>query len=730
MAAWRRRLPLGEVLAGRPKGRTIKALREQVSRLSSKPQTRDDANRLRCYLDSVLLAQQLRPEKVGGLPEPEVQIILSNLEPLKVAFPLEVKLGLVDRRAADFSQRSDFAQLLDVLKPWAPADTPFSPTVPTLGTVREFPLASRLARFKEQFWSKTVTPFLMTVASDCLPRLATECENIERAFSSEDILELDMAAASLLQDVIASCETLRSLSLRLVDDRSVERVVALNARRGKVDKSIITSTAHAVFGNPVLAETVSWYTKGQPTLAELGNKIDAHLTELQDTSITKPTGDNFKKISSMLKILCTIRSSPAYPLFERFAERLLAATVDIWKAACVVFDGPTKATVTPELAKEMDCFVAEAGLAFSLEAAVADMQPKMGEFTTRLSSEARTTALKNLVSGGWKPSLSDNNFAKTAETFSSALASHAGVGIPTEVASALEDIIVDLAGEVSSHLQAGGESTAMSAALCVWAQYIEVGTPVKATPQLYELCSSTCESVKLTRKAKDSPRDDVKTTRSNLHAMSVATLKLSEAVAVVQKGKESWPLKATITQDVDAILTGTKATFRELVRELADRAEFQVAQALVSCEGLCKSLHEGTPWHDGITGTTPKDWQKYLERSQDTILKLDTKGLEAELQTLSNHLAEFASALDIDDDTAARKKESMTNAQGAHQKMSLLLRCALLTWTLQSGDLDHETMRKRVQADVRRVRGLGVKEKDVLPAPLFKRAWDALSCNL
>lgn len=109
-------------MVGTPKGRTIKALRESISRLGSRPEMRDEASRLSVYLGSVNPAALLRSDKVGSLPTCELCVVLSQLELERLTHPLEVQVSLVNHTAALLTEQGELRELLVVVKPWVADD--------------------------------------------------------------------------------------------------------------------------------------------------------------------------------------------------------------------------------------------------------------------------------------------------------------------------------------------------------------------------------------------------------------------------------------------------------------------------------------------------------------------------------------------------------------------------------------------------------------------------------
>lgn len=716
-------------MSGGPKGRQLKPLKEKVGRLAAKAETRDSANRLRNYMEMLLLAMQLRPEKIASVPRSELQAILQKLAPMRLKLPLEVRLALVDHRAADLVAKSAFEELAEVLKPWAAdGDTnEFKPEEPLLRALHVMPTTSRIARFKKDFWGTAITPLVMSAAADDMPRVVKACQVVERLFGSEDTLNLETAAALLMTECLTSARAVRALATKSIGAEAHDDIEALLARQGDSDKSILTSTACAAVGNPILKETLAVFEKSRATLLEFGDKLSEHAKTLQ-TGV-RPDLEGFKRLSLMLADLAKVRSSPACGLFDDFAALLLKQSLATWASfskACNAGD----VQVTSELIGAVDAFAAEASIAYSLEDDVAEMRAAVTALQVRANDEAHMRALDDALQGDDSlPELEDAQFVAKVAEIMDLLAKHEG----KRLASTTETSVVEFTERLVKGLMDGLCEVKLSYAvlhgLDLWNKLLSFKSTDAAPRKMFNLAVAVQKLAGQLHVALDAPPGE--TLNSAVHAVGVLRVRAEYDLRVCGEVKEEQKLFfACITHANETISASMDLQVQHSATVVAD-AVGEVSMQLQVCAALCEGLESREPsktWYAGIDGPSQAAWGKLVQRAEEGVFKVDTKALEANLKTLKDKHDGLRSALDLCPGAAADDRKLLEDSWVAYVDMQVFLRTVLLTWVL-SKESDHEAQRKRVQQEVRFLRSVSVKEREVMPECLYKRSCDALACR-
>lgn len=728
VAFWQNRLPLMEVMQGAPKGRTIKALRDKVSRLAGKAETRDTANRLRIYADAVSLAGQLRKDRVMTLPADELRTIVQTMLSYKIEFALDVKVSLLDHRVAELTKRVDVKGLLEVTCPWPAEGASFDPLQPTLGTLDEMPMPARLSRFKTQFWSRTMAPLLMEANEASNHRIAAVCDDIKTTFGEIDALELDMEAAKMLQEVLCCANAIRALVLRSVDPVYDEYISHVRQRKGKTDKSIVTSTANAVAHNKFLETAMEDMTKGRTAIIEWGERMLAH-----DKGLTglKHDENGLKQLLGMIKDLCKAKSTNGAVLFNEISGNIQKVVKHMWGHIRGEIDKGDR-QVTPELLGVLEQISSEATIAWSMDDSMATMQDSVAKLLSQQSSESNVQRLGSLVADGWAVDLDDCNFNDKVAAMSVAITSVSHIELPDDLIEKLAKTSDDLASTLASGFGDASDEL-MTTGLDLFELLVKVCPGGLQKPSarsvgltILRACVHVRSRTIAAEEAKSKADNNLESRRDSMHDLSVA---IAQARKALQQ-RDTLGSDGTIAEVTDECIAKADQFSAEFLESYWQDNKKQLEATMEECAKLVEGIDTNPPWHATVTGSSTKDWEKLQEVAKDTIGKLNTKDFEKALQAMNDAKTKCEMALDMFADKTEGDSNFMKHTTGEYVRWQVLLRTALLMWHL-TGGLDHGVARARIQADVKVIRkDLGLKEKSVLPEALFRKSWDILSCRL
>lgn len=724
---WRKRLSLLSVMNGASKGRTVKALREKVDRLAVRPETSDEANRLRSYLKKVLLAQQLRPDRVVKLPTSEVEAIVRDMLEEGVTFNTEIQAGLVEHRVNTLATQGDLAGLVEATKPWHSSDDskPFDPLKPSIAPIEGMPLSEKIAKFRVQFWQKSITPLLMSGQSGEV-RVLKACDIVLANFSEEEAIDLDSQAAAVLQESITCARALRAIITASTDPDDEEYLVYIHERKRRTDRSIGTSMANAVYSNPNLQSKLEQMIKGAPVIKEYGAKVKAHTASLQANPPNNMC-DHFEMLRKMCEDLSLIRSSSSGGLFEKFADLLLARLRVVWNSVQAELATRNDFLQQGDLTALQRC-ISEATNAFSLERCLTEMQAEVGQLQQRLSGEAKTSVLARALDE-WPQDFDTEDETLFAKVASLDAALSGCVGIPVTSAELIQGVqkVCDLITQCTpQHLAKPTVGDIINKVLTCADLMLQLNI-LGWRQNLCMWLDGARSIVALGRcigKARAKPDDGALTVPEK----AMQELNSALAMAMEQKGKcEKVERTAGVNQLLkafsDAIGEGSDITAKFGKAFLDDRLA-KVAVAVEACENYSGGLHTlEKRWYEQVSGNDGDPWFTLREKGDDILKKIDTKKLESKLAEATRCIDEVkkAEAFLGDAYDAGCTKEAAEQVR----LMAIEMHVCVLYWHLTT-EQSHDTLRKRVQEQVRHLRGHGVKEKNLLPECMYKRAWDAL----
>lgn len=727
VTAWRRRLPLAMILTGSSKGRSIKALREKMERLSSKPATLDDGNRLRQYLKKVLLAQSLRPDKVAQLPTNEVEAALHAILSEGVALPPEVGLGLVDRRIGELLHSSDMAGLLATTRPWpaSPADKKFDPFLPKLGPLR-LAVVDRIAKFKQNFWYQGLIPCLMT-GEQGLDRVVRICELVKKEFESEDVIDLDVPAAQLVQECMAISTGLIGL-VRMETSTEVQlSIILINSRKGGLDKSLTTSIANAVYGNGLLESKINVLIKGAAVIEQYGERVEAHTVDLE-TIQDAPLMEKFSKLNDMCSDLSSIRSTTSAALFDRFAAKLLVCLLAEW-------DRTKSAMETKSIDIEMGFMDllqklgSEASMCFSLEEGVHRMQAEIAAFVQAAAGTARVDSLRQVLKSHIEFDIESDLFDGALEKLNGELALSQGVAFKD--AGLDSDFNMTASGLAASFMGAVSEQNHNKRCDAILDVMERLNTFVALSPtNLVWLQGARALTDLVSKRRAPPPNVTLKDLEDEQMAMTEFLQVVEKVTALKQRVSESGD--GGIIAKLVGLMNDAIDSSRRMVKEyglslVAKRME-KLQSCLLQCRSAAENIHlMAPPWYACARGTGPSAWEA-LGNASERIKNIDCKKLEGLLGVAAYqlHLARGAMAFAPD---ASDSEQEQHNIEKELNTISIQLHIILVYWHLCE-ETDKDALRKKVQREIKALRMCAVKEKEILPACMFKRAWESITCAM
>lgn len=499
-----------------------------------------------------------------------------------------------------------------------------------------------------------------------------------------------------------------------------------------MNRSFMTSMANAARANPTLAETMKLFTAGRPVIEEYGTKMASHMEAL--SAGVPITLEGFEMRVQMLTDLATVRGSQAAMLYDGFADKLL---IDVRSAWASLSQGIAAGTIeaTEDLLKALERFAAEAGIAFSLEDAVVEMASAVGDLLQKTLMQARLKSLRVAVSSPITAALDSADFSTSVEKVRDVLAPHEGARIPADIVSLMHVFAARLAETLMSDLRGASVQQAVSCGLDLWAKVLNIGGACNAASasmlSLATLVRKLADLTAVAMEFKDKDDEAKKKVAQELGVLVAQASAALKATAIAGQQADN-ELFAHLKQHAEAQLKVSGGLAKEYTTEIIDSRMAALQRSQASALALCQGYQSRAPgktWFVSVTGNTQKSWDALQALAEETVFKLDTRGIETELNSMKLMYDSFCAAFDAFEgshEVAAQVKEESWQA---YLDMQILLKCSLTLWAT-AREVDHKVQRRRVQAEIRALRSLSLHEKDCFPTCLTKRAGAVISCKV
>lgn len=568
-----------------------------------------------------------------------------------------------------------------------------------------------------------MVPLLAT--SDGQERKVKEaCEVVIQSFSNEDPLELDMAMATMMRDCVGAATAVHAILDLSIDPSHDAAIEKLRSRRGKTDRSIVTMVANALAASPKLADNLDLLGRGRMLVLEYGAKAVQGMEFLLDQPQVQES--YIVGVRNLCADLGKIKASNGCELFEAYGTRVLGGVSVLVKKA--IDDVQAQQLVlTQELLVALDQCVSDAVIAFPMDRELIDHQAQLATIITRESGHVRLESLKRHLQKGLFFDLGAAGSLQRMQDVGAALQDCAGMDIPPEIAEVADKEVLSLGMSLAESIGQSTKKDGVAGALNLWDMFVDkVGsrsapgallTLAKRVVAVLDTSNSIASLAETTTMEMKQPEVQKLSVELSLGATA------SEAAASAS-GSE---LKTCLQAKWVAINTTAHDIVERFAKEFFEDRKSALAKLLEKARDYAKGYHMGARWYDGVTGSADKDWDVILEKAKATVFTLDTKAFCDILQDIGVAMESVQKAADLLTSGLAGANDPLPEAKEQVNNMSILVRQALLAWHL-SKEVDREALRRKVQAEIKALRALGLKERDCLPPAVYRKAWDALTC--
>lgn len=702
----------------------MKALKDRIGKLSSSDETADQANRLKNFQHLASMAEQLHPSKVTKLAPSQLTLIANAMVAENIPLPgLVHKLLVENRIAAALKGDCDMASTVRIMTPWSTNDASFNVADPLLGKLDE-PTEVRVEIYRRVFWRKFFAPLLIGDLTNS-GKVTTFCKALRQAYEDEDLLELDGAAAAAVSETITACNAIEALYLKPTDPKYEAPLLAIQARAGKSDRSILTCVSSAVHANELLLGRMRDLLKAMPVIIEFGPTVRDCC---EGIPYLKPDCDSFAKLGEMCKTLGRINASAAADLFDEFGKKLNAAIIRLWGEAKRQIDHGSP-SMGP-LPKGVQACFAEASLAFSLDDNVANAVQEVAEFQRVWDSKGRTASMMDMLTkGSFDLEIGTHaDWRSKHASLATALADVHGITLEQDSANKLREAMENMLLDIALSIAEGSNHDECDSAVSLFDSMCQVGHT--AWSPLPTFCRSTlvvarymAELTKVQAEAV-SEEDKIERCKPSVVGLGSAAMTCRRDSAKCARMETSKAI-STLVAETDGILKKVEEALCSYHAAAIVEKRRALAAAVTACESAIGDLATGDgKWHDGVQGGGEAAWTAMMEKATAIHGNIDMKGLDMRLTELDAAIDGLNTA--CNEGGKINDHEEATTAVQRRQNFTVISVELHLMWHMKSeGDKKH--LRAKVQTEIRRLRRLNIKEKSVMPELLYEKCLESLS---
>lgn len=718
LVSWQRRLPLKAVLTGKPKGRTIKALKMMVQKLLGNDSTQSDGFRLKAYMGKVIFADQLRPPGLAKLPAMELRTIVAALAE-DVSFTPEINTALLEHKLASLLKDGTPAEVVDCAFPWPAlgAEVRFDPLSPQLSCIG-WSTNSTIESFKRVLFVRYIAP-MIALGREKSEVLFQVASLLADRFEAQDLCELDAQSAVLCEEVLTCCKVLRSLVRFPLSAEVDEDMQRIEADKGKSSKSLYSIVGTAVMSQDWFFERWTALRKALPVIAEIGEHIEGALKDLNETPM-ELTLEGFQAMQSNCRVVMQARAANLPP--ELITPFITAVAASIKRHLTTEVLRTTK--LSEDAAAAADLCLQSACAAFPSELALVECHAALKAGLKDRASAALIGALSVAMEGLPKglAGVELQELHKAVSALQGAASECVGLTLDGGHLQGVHSVIASFATAFGTWVASDAMVYTIELVLSAWETMCELlGAGdhdewlnlAVATWRLAVAKTSLQRLQHQTEATSDTVWEELQelgTLQMSCATLLEKCLKLHHA----DYAKEMIKCASDVKDGAKNFLTEVLAQFK--AKRLQTMKDAQAA-----AESETGGFLNGPSWHAGVRPS--ESFSKLEAKAKPIFENVELQKLKTKVDAFSASVDNYISLLrsyfesECDDDSTA--------AQAALRKLTIFRIEATLVWHMKA-ERCHDTLRTRVQAEIRDLRATGIAEKEVLHPVVFKRAVEAL----
>ena len=279
---WRSKLTVRVVLAGKPKGRTLRAIRERRSALMAHKETRGVGALLGEFSDVLETAHKMRGGKAcHEMTDDQLEKCMYSLfsyEP-GLLLPADIAQELLARFRDKCVQRKDWPLFVQVMTPWRTAESEgecvtFKWDAPKMCELPRT-LAWRMRMYVVSVFDEQLASMIFESEGHS-NEVRLLCETITSQYDDIDVLEHDAMVGPILQDSLDTCHGLLTIMEQPFSTEKLSAVETLKSGRCKRASRPQDAVAQALQATPYYKKLFDTYVQSIPIIEDKFADFESH----------------------------------------------------------------------------------------------------------------------------------------------------------------------------------------------------------------------------------------------------------------------------------------------------------------------------------------------------------------------------------------------------------------------------------------------------------------------
>jgi hypothetical protein len=333
------KLPLRLIMVGRPKGRSLKSLRDKVKSLTGKPATKTQGLNLGFWYDKCLIAVKWRDGSCchtmsDAKIEADMEIMIANgLSP-----PADICQHLTSRSSNRSKAEHKYESFCKTTTCFLPPSGSFNPNLPVLYELPRVE-AWKIAVFQTTFWEETLCVYV-TEGEPSMHTTLGLTDAMLGHLAEVDTLDMssELATAYASSEMALMCIKC-AIELPFSQDfvEAMQELAKL-AKSGKTDHSALSLACTCLYANDWYRARVTRYLNAVPIMLEKSTECDAHISYMDTFNMEKAVESRWTlqqtmtKLNDMVDDLAVVLEKAAPTFSAGFSDALVKFVYQFFEA--------------------------------------------------------------------------------------------------------------------------------------------------------------------------------------------------------------------------------------------------------------------------------------------------------------------------------------------------------------------------------------------------------------
>ena len=212
-------MPLERIVEGTCDGRSIQGLKRAAVRLAANPKKKPEGHILGNYVKLIGIGELLNPKNFQAVGDEDLRDVIKVMQSENLVWPEATKHQLLMRQAVTCLVERRIPELLQILDPWSTKEA-WDPFHPRLQALED--RGQALATWRRILWQELLGD-LLGGGERRMGQVQELCKLALKRMEMIDFVELDMNAATYVDEGMTVCRALLALSVSDLDTTSEAR---------------------------------------------------------------------------------------------------------------------------------------------------------------------------------------------------------------------------------------------------------------------------------------------------------------------------------------------------------------------------------------------------------------------------------------------------------------------------------------------------------------------------